>query len=368
MTIVSENADDLKEPFEPQFVHWRVQSNFVNKGQKAAFVVPYLDARRVEERLDDVLGPEQWQATYEEMEIGGAVIVKCSLKMFDSEKQNIVLRQDYGEEEIVDYNNNALLTAKAQAFKRACSAFGLGRYLYLDAEEEYVELKESHKGLENAVDARLEFDDDDWTTTYYFERPTLPDRALPQGYGSGQSKQTSSSSNQGSGEGTIVPDEEPSAPDNGSGEQVVDADAPDVPESADPPESDQDLDFDREENLGFGNKFADTAWKDTDFWYIDWMIDEFDDGELKQKAIEEKKARIDEKFQRISELRGSVDISNDDIITTLEEESGFEIANRYQATLESVNNLLNYLEWCEHSGNSVEYKKDNYIDVNSGGS
>lgn len=363
MSVVYDREDELKEPFEPQYVKWRVQSNFISDGDKAAFVVPYLDARRVEERLDSVFVPECWQATYEEKEVGGSVIVKCSLKVYDSQKEQIVVRQDYGEEEIVDYNNNALLTAKAQAFKRACSSLGLGRYLYLDADEEYVTLHDSYKGLDNPIDTRLEFDDDSYTQTYYFERPELPDAALPNGYESSKSQDV---------EGTIVPDDAEGSneeqSDTSQNDKFTDNDKPDVPESADGPELDQDLDFDRDENLGFGNKFADTPWRDVDFWYLDWMIDEFDDGSRKAKAIEEKKERIDDKFKRISELRDSVDISNDDIITTLEVESGFEIDNRYQATLEAVNSLLNYLEWCEHSGNSVEYSDDNVIDVDAGGS
>ena len=44
-------------------------------------------------------------------------------------------------------NDNAGTAAEAQAFKRACSCFGLGRYLY-DLEGQWVDLDEKKRPLE----------------------------------------------------------------------------------------------------------------------------------------------------------------------------------------------------------------------------
>lgn len=102
----------LREPFEPK---WRVQS--ITRDKKAV-VVAYIDARAVHERLDIVLGAENWQNTYE-AETGTASI---GIRI-DGEW---IWKSDVGTE-----SNVEKIKGKASdAFKRAAVLWGLGRHLY----------------------------------------------------------------------------------------------------------------------------------------------------------------------------------------------------------------------------------------------
>ena len=123
----------LRVPFAADIVAWKPQT--VSRDRKRCLAVPYAETQPYQERLDHVC-PE-WQDDYaiwfsdpqemvgrggEKKVISGKVFVKCRLTIAEH------TRSDVGECELTD--ENALTTAKAQAFKRACAAFGLGRYLY----------------------------------------------------------------------------------------------------------------------------------------------------------------------------------------------------------------------------------------------
>ncbi len=57
----------LAEPFEPQEVHFKPQ---VVSGNRA-MAVAYVDARVIQDRLDEVLGVTGWQDEYEVLPDGG---------------------------------------------------------------------------------------------------------------------------------------------------------------------------------------------------------------------------------------------------------------------------------------------------------
>ena len=52
----------LSAPFAPEAVHWKAQR--LDAQGKRALAVPYLDAREVAQRLDEVAGPLGWQVTH----------------------------------------------------------------------------------------------------------------------------------------------------------------------------------------------------------------------------------------------------------------------------------------------------------------
>jgi hypothetical protein len=125
--------EGLRVPFSVEVVAWKPQT--ISRERKRCLAVPYADTQPYQERLDQVC-PE-WQDDYaiwfsdpqetlgragEKRVISGKVFVKCGLTIAER------TRSDVGECELID--ENALTSAKAQAFKRACAAFGLGRYLY----------------------------------------------------------------------------------------------------------------------------------------------------------------------------------------------------------------------------------------------
>ena len=108
----------LKKPFLPTEIYWKPGS--VTKDQTRALALAYGDLRAYQNRLDAVCGAD-WSVTYKawdkrlicHLTIGG--ITRSSTGEPDSQSERSEI---------------AGTAAEAQAFKRACSAFGLGRYLY----------------------------------------------------------------------------------------------------------------------------------------------------------------------------------------------------------------------------------------------
>ena len=66
------NIADLKKEFE---FKWRVSNT--NKNTKKCQCVPYCDSRQVQDVLDSVCGPENWQDEY--YEVGEVVYCKIGI-------------------------------------------------------------------------------------------------------------------------------------------------------------------------------------------------------------------------------------------------------------------------------------------------
>jgi len=112
----SQLLEALQEPFPSEYIEWKPQS--VSKDGKRALAAAYVDARRYQERLDLVC--PGWSSHIELLANGQVAKVAITIAG--------VTREDVGEASGEDANT--VTTAVAQAFKRACAAFGLGRYLY----------------------------------------------------------------------------------------------------------------------------------------------------------------------------------------------------------------------------------------------
>jgi Rad52/22 family double-strand break repair protein len=107
-------------------------SNDKKRGQ----IVPYADPRAYTDRLNALFSPQGWTRTYGvetmnnitrmnkgEAIITGKVLVTCTVMI-----AGIGSHSGTGEEWADD--PNGMTAADAQAFKRACAVFGLGRYFY----------------------------------------------------------------------------------------------------------------------------------------------------------------------------------------------------------------------------------------------
>lgn len=107
----------LLEPFPAEMIELRPGAT--NKDKSKALALAYCDKRIYESRLDALFGPDGWAVSYEAW---GNDKVFCHLTIAG------ITKCDVGECDQKD--TNAATIAVAQAFKRACSTFGLGRYLY----------------------------------------------------------------------------------------------------------------------------------------------------------------------------------------------------------------------------------------------
>jgi hypothetical protein len=139
---------ELSKPFPAKDVEWRIQKK--SKDGKKALVIAYHDARTVMDRLDQAVGPANWQDAYRGGAAGG-VICRLELRM-DGEW--------IGKEDAAENTNvEAVKGGISDAFKRAGVKWGIGRYLY-DVPATWVTLKN-------------EYGD--------FDPPRLPQWALPTG-------------------------------------------------------------------------------------------------------------------------------------------------------------------------------------------
>lgn len=117
----------LKNPFPPQFVKYRVGAT--NKAKTKGICLFYIDAREVMKRLDDICGIEGWQREMEAVtSANGLVGVNCKLSLLvpGTDGGVWISKSDFGEPS----NTSPLKGASSDALKRAAVNFGVGRYLY----------------------------------------------------------------------------------------------------------------------------------------------------------------------------------------------------------------------------------------------
>jgi len=128
----------LTEPFDPSEIKWRVTHTTRDASRGA--VIAFADPRAYSDRLNQIFTPSGWTRTYEVNTVSsvtrmkkdklvqtGKVLVTCTVTI-----AGLGTHADSGEQWADE--ENAMTSAQAQAFKRACTCFGLGRYLYNFAE------------------------------------------------------------------------------------------------------------------------------------------------------------------------------------------------------------------------------------------
>jgi hypothetical protein len=124
----------LEEPFASKDVKWLVAAT--SRDNRKGRVTPYADPRAYTDRLNEVVTPSGWTREYTVHTVSpitrmkkdkavqsGKVLVTCVVTI-----PGVGTHCGSGEEWADD--ENAMTSAEAQAFKRACSCFGLGRYFY----------------------------------------------------------------------------------------------------------------------------------------------------------------------------------------------------------------------------------------------
>lgn len=114
----------LAEPFTPDLEHAMPQT--VAGNGNSALVAWYLDSRGVGERLDDVVGPENWYFDWEHI---GNNIVKGNLAIRINDEW--VIKSDVGyPNDTKSTMEEHIKSAVSDALKRAAVLWGIGRYLY----------------------------------------------------------------------------------------------------------------------------------------------------------------------------------------------------------------------------------------------
>lgn len=128
----------LSKPFPAAHISWLPGA--IMKDKAKCLAMAYADLRAYQNRLDEICGL-QWAVTYTPW--NDRVI--CHITVSG------VTRSSTGEAE---GGGNAGTSAEAQAFKRACAMFGLGRYLY-DLPSVWVEYDDSRRAITDTALATL---------------------------------------------------------------------------------------------------------------------------------------------------------------------------------------------------------------------
>jgi len=114
-------AAALSAPFEPKEVKFKPQMVKNNR----ALAMGYIDARLIQDRLDDVLGVENWQDKYDFLP-DGSVVCRLRLKLGG----RWITKTDVGSPSEQPDSGDRVKAAVSDALKRAAVKFGIGRYLY----------------------------------------------------------------------------------------------------------------------------------------------------------------------------------------------------------------------------------------------
>jgi hypothetical protein len=111
----------LSAPFDPSEVKFKPAMVTGNR----ALALAYIDARVIQDRLDDVLGVTGWQDEYECLP-DGSVVCRLHLRIGDQ----WITKMDVGGQSEQPDEGDRRKAAFSDALKRAAVKFGIGRYLY----------------------------------------------------------------------------------------------------------------------------------------------------------------------------------------------------------------------------------------------
>jgi hypothetical protein len=111
----------LAEPFDPALVRFKPAVVVGNR----ALALAYVDARTIQDRLDSVLGVENWQDDYDALPDGSVI---CRLKLRIGNQW--ITKVDVGSPSDQTDSGDRIKAAFSDALKRAAVKFGIGRYLY----------------------------------------------------------------------------------------------------------------------------------------------------------------------------------------------------------------------------------------------
>lgn len=152
----------LTAPFPAATIAWRVGQT--TKDKKRGQALPYIDARAVQKRLDEAVGPGNWKTQYKPSPIEKSIICEIAIRVEgewvgkEDGAQLDTFSDDAAEGASSSAREVAIKGAYSDAFKRAAVMWGVGRYLY-DYEAQWVEL-DDYRRLKTI--------------------PRLPDWALPE--------------------------------------------------------------------------------------------------------------------------------------------------------------------------------------------
>lgn len=166
--IDTEKLAALKVPFHPSEIDWRIgQSGKTRDGKWWATCLAYITGRAVQDRLDAVLGGENWKVEYKEWAIGTpGVLCGLSLRL----NGEWITKWDGADQPDTEPMKGGL----SNALKRAAVPWGIGRYLY-DLPKTWADIRDDGVLKSELKDKQGNREWVNWNP------PPLPAWAIPEG-------------------------------------------------------------------------------------------------------------------------------------------------------------------------------------------
>ncbi|MEM8735335.1 MAG: Rad52/Rad22 family DNA repair protein, partial [Planctomycetota bacterium] len=162
----------LAEPFPAQDIEWRVSRSGRYGDSLYCYVLAYITARAIQNRLDEVCGPAGWQLTPPQMIGNQGQAIGVGISIWDGTqwitKYDVSELTD-GHRSIPPYKGGF-----SGAIKRAGAQWGIGRYLY-HLEECKADVTEQN----NPSGADWNFASLKGGGTFHWKKPKLPNWAVP---------------------------------------------------------------------------------------------------------------------------------------------------------------------------------------------
>lgn len=130
----------LAMPFAPEDLEWRLQTTFEDNMRGVA--VPYVTNRAIQNRLDDVVGPENWYNDYKPWHGNGKKEAQiCGISIY-FEGRGFITKWDGAEDSDIEPVKGGL----SDSMKRAAVQWGIGRVLY-SMDTVYVDIEKKGRSF-----------------------------------------------------------------------------------------------------------------------------------------------------------------------------------------------------------------------------
>ena len=114
----------LAQPFAPEDLEWRLQQAYEDKMRGMA--VPYVTNRAIQNRLDEVCGPENWYNDFKPWHSNGKKESQLCGIAIHFEGRGWITKWDGAEDSDIEPVKGGL----SDSMKRAAYQWGIGRVLY----------------------------------------------------------------------------------------------------------------------------------------------------------------------------------------------------------------------------------------------
>ena len=116
--------EELSRPFAPEDLEWRIQ--VTSKDKVSGLAIPYVTNRAIQDRLDEVVGPENWYNDYKPWHGNGKKDAQiCGISIY-FEGKGFITKWDGAEDSDIEPIKGGL----SDSMKRAAVQWGVGRVLY----------------------------------------------------------------------------------------------------------------------------------------------------------------------------------------------------------------------------------------------